>query len=64
VAIICVQSEDQIRKSLRSDHERDIDIQFCFEFCIENNLVLKDEVSGKYNLTNDGRVFISEFLPD
>ena len=55
--------EEEIRKSLDLDDKFDIDIPLYIEFCIENDIVVKDTESGKYKITSYGREFIAAFLP-
>jgi hypothetical protein len=55
--------EEEIRKSLDLDDKFDVDIPLYIEFCIENDIIVKDTESGKYKITNYGREFISVFLP-
>jgi hypothetical protein len=69
IAMICIQlekgtREEQIRESLGFDNELDIDIKVYIGFAIENNLIVQDEESRRYKITNYGREFINEFLPD
>jgi predicted transcriptional regulator len=56
-------SKEAIRKSLDLDDKFGVDIPVYIEFCIENDIVVKDTESGKYRITNYGREFISAFLP-
>jgi hypothetical protein len=69
VAMVCIQLEkgtpkEKIHESFDFDDEFDVGMQFYVEFAIENNFVLRDELSGEYRITESGREFIDAFLPD
>ena len=62
IAVICTKleqgiPEEDIRKSL--DLENDLFLSY-IEFALENNWIIKQE-DGRYELTNYGKEFVSEF---
>jgi hypothetical protein len=69
IAIVCSKlvegiSEEEIRRMLDPDYEYAADfLQFYVEFALENNWIIKNKESGKYNITKYGKEFISVFLP-
>lgn len=67
-AMICIQlekgvPEGQILKSVNIDAEFGVDFQIYLDFVLENNMIVKDEKTGKYKITDYGKGIINTFLP-
>jgi hypothetical protein len=67
--MICIQlekgnPEEQIRESFHFDNEFEVGFDFYVEFAIENNLIVKNEQTGKYKITNNGKEFINAILKE
>lgn len=67
-AMICNQlekgiPEDQILESINIDTEFGVNFQTYLDFILDNKMIVKDEKTGKYEITDYGKEIINTFLP-